>query len=102
MRAKSEMVYSLLRRRLIGDGRLAGQLAVAHGEAVLKRHLFADGQRGRGELLDADALVADEMLRSSMLPVLESVYSTLTFCPLRALLGVTVYVAVICGAAVSV
>ena len=45
---------------LIGHGRLADQLAVAHGEAILKRHLFADGQGGRGQLLAADALVADD------------------------------------------
>lgn len=54
------MVYSLLPpAALIGDGRLADQLAVAHGEAVLKRNLFADGQRGRTQLLAADSLVAD-------------------------------------------
>ena len=45
---------------LIGHGRLAGQLAVAHGKTVLKRHLFADGQRRGGQLLIADALVADD------------------------------------------
>ena len=44
---------------LIGHGRLADQLAVAHGEAILKRHLFADGQRWRTQLLAADTLVAD-------------------------------------------
>ena len=51
-------------------------------------------------LLTPSLLMA--MLRSSMLPVLERVYSTATFCPLRALVGERVYVAVNCGAAASV